>query len=136
MIEEFNKFLHAALPYSGLITFALGLFFGNKYAIGRDRRKEFNAATDGVRYKLREQLKSIAQGRFPADKICITAAEKSSIVDVLTKKRSISFDAAWERYSMAQESCGERDEWGKFTFHDSAPLKKEITHLLSFINRK
>jgi hypothetical protein len=40
-----------------LLTFFIGLFVGNRFAIGRDKRKEFNQATSPIYYKLKDFLK-------------------------------------------------------------------------------
>jgi hypothetical protein len=45
-----------------LVTFVLGLVVGNKQAIGRDKRKEFNEISKAAFVGLNKQLKSIALG--------------------------------------------------------------------------
>lgn len=39
----------------GILLFLCGLFFGNRLALGRDKRKEFNEVATPIYEKLREQ---------------------------------------------------------------------------------
>lgn len=51
----------------GFITFLLGLLIGNRLAIGRDKRKEFNAGTEAIYIKLLNQIKEINIGYLSAE---------------------------------------------------------------------
>ena len=51
---------HSALL--SVVTFLIGLIVGNKQAIGRDRRKEFNEVSENAFVMLNKQLALIAAG--------------------------------------------------------------------------
>lgn len=136
MIEKFNEFLHAALPYSGLITFALGLFFGNKYALGRDKRKEFNDIAVPLRVGLLKQIDSIKSGGYIDPKI---GRDKIlHLSDMLSKRKSDKLIEAYDLYCDAISWNGlcEVNEWGVVTIKDTSKALNASEKLLLNITRK
>lgn len=61
-LEEALAFAKDYPALVGLVTFFLGLAIGNKQAIGRDRRKEFNEVSQEAFVALSKQLKAIEAG--------------------------------------------------------------------------
>ena len=57
-IQDFNETV-------SLLTFCLGALFGNRLAIARDRRKEFNAAAGPIRKYLLAEINGGALGGRP-----------------------------------------------------------------------
>lgn len=62
---SFENALHFAKEYPAvlaLVTFVIGLYVGNKQAIGRDKRKEFNDLSENAFIVLNKQLESLKHG--------------------------------------------------------------------------
>lgn len=136
MFEKFNEFLHAALPYSGLITFALGLFFGNKYALGRDKRKEFNDIAVPLRGSLLKQIDSIKSGGYIDPKI---GRDKIlHLADMLSKRKAIKLVEAYDSYrdAISWDGLCEVNEWGKVIIKDTSKALVTSEQLLLNITRK
>ncbi|WGM00035.1 hypothetical protein [Arsenophonus nasoniae] len=47
-MNDLIKILQLYSPLISLLTFFLGLYIGNKHAIGRDKRQEFNARAEPI----------------------------------------------------------------------------------------
>ncbi|MGO4744014.1 hypothetical protein [Serratia quinivorans] len=136
MIESFKEFLHAALPFSGLVTFALGLYFGNKYAIGRDKRKEFNDIAVPLRVGLIKQIDSIKSGGYLDPKI---GRDKIlHLSDMLNKRKAKELMKAYELYcdAISWEGLCAVNEWGKVTIKDTSKALSTSELLLQNISRK
>lgn len=58
MIDDVSDFFDKYQSVISLLCFFIGLFAGDKLAIGRDKRKEFIAITTGIRLKLERNIQS------------------------------------------------------------------------------
>ncbi|WP_396623042.1 hypothetical protein [Marinobacter sp. W-8] len=81
---------------SGLVTGLIGLVAGNQMALGRDRRKEFNEATEPLRDKLRGHIQSLER------RVVVSALPEndlSVIVRKLGERRSAAIVTHFNRYT-------------------------------------
>jgi hypothetical protein len=121
-------------PLFSIVTLLLGFLIGNHLAIGRDRRKEFNAAADvmdGILTKERDILN-------PSSTIDFYAFRR-----VLNKSELSSFDKCLEKYEEAKKDAvinySKPDgiiTGGSAYYQDPTPIMAEINKLLKFTKRK
>ena len=95
---------------SGILGVCIGLFFGHRLALGRDKRKEFNEATTGLRCKLQSHIGSLERGVVNGH---VTATEVSKVVGLIGESRSDKIVRSFNRYQVTLEKCAGRvDEFG------------------------
>jgi len=81
---------------SGILGVCVGLFFGHRLALGRDKRKEFNEATEPLRDKLRGHIQSLER------RVVVSALPEndlSAIVRKLGERRSAVIITYFNRYT-------------------------------------
>lgn len=117
------------------ICFVLGAYIGHRFSLGRDRRKEFNAAADVVRGKLRIQKSIIGGGGTPSFKSNVTSSEYNALLDVTTNRRKRSLHDAWQKYQQSQEGA---DDFMGGVFHEVSPQISlgAVEGLMPFADRK
>jgi len=117
---------------SSLATGLIGLFVGNWLAIGRDKRKEFNAIAERITIVLlnaREQL--YPDAKWP-DKIDIHFFREA-----LPFWRRRRFDAALCTYKQAHgDDNTTEDEYGDISYKDTKLVAHCIDRLLKFTRKK
>lgn len=69
MIEDLLNIIKANPISYGAVSFLTGLLIGNRLAIGRDKRKEFNEAACPIREVLLQQLHGLPRRRYIPDAI-------------------------------------------------------------------
>lgn len=118
----------------GLATFVIGLYFGNKQAIGRDRRKEFNEISKDPFIALNKQIEQLRVG-LPGQ--CVS--------DFLLIYNHVHFYKRWlfrrhiERYEKAQQNLSTfHVETGTVTFNQEklAQLRSSAKALLCYLSRR
>src|SRR5208337_1488032 len=91
---------------SGILGIFVGGFIGNRLALGRDKRKEFNEISDDLFKRLEQQQKIVKKGLFPND---ANALDEVSFID-LTRRVSCykkkKLNKAVELYIKAKQDCG------------------------------
>ena len=112
-----------------LIAFLAGLFLGNRLAIDRDKRREWNDLIEPVRVML-----------FTEREIISPMSERISgymlfkIRERLPGRKRRPFDLAVQQY---QESASENNiaqlSWGVMTYRDEQAVIHAIESLLSFL---
>lgn len=85
------------MEYISLITFLLGLLIGNRLAIGRDRRKEFNEFT----YPLYRKIISFLDGNSHVELPEIETLER--VVDYLPYRKTRSYNSHIHRLKTEME---------------------------------
>lgn len=118
----------------GLATFFIGLYLGNKQAIGRDRRKEFNEISKEVFIELNKQIEQLSVG-LPGQ--CVN--------DFLLIYNYVPFYKRWlfrryiESYKNAQQGLSTYHvENGSVTFNQEkmAQLSSSTKALLCYLKRR
>ena len=107
------------------------------YAIKGERRKEFNAVSDPIRQKLREQLRLIEQGYNPRQSsTVIDDREFDLFIDISSFRTREKLKQLVVDYHEAVQNCGSADEYGKFTFTDADTVRQKISSIMQFTGRK
>lgn len=118
-----------AVPASGYLSY--------RYAIKGEKRKEFNSIADNLRAKIRDQIRLIDDGYYPASgKLEISDCEIDSLCDVSDKKSRDVIPRYWSAYKLALKESGNFNEFGEFDFHNPALVRKSLQTLLPFTDRK
>ncbi|MGP0820059.1 hypothetical protein ACJ8PU_09015 [Serratia sp. CY81489] len=118
-----------AVPASGYLSY--------HYAIKGERRKEFNAVSDPIRQKLREQLRLIEQGYNPRqNNTVIDDCEFDLFIDISSYRVRDKLKRLVKDYHEAMQSCGVTNEYGNFTFSDASTLREKIADIMIFTKRK
>lgn len=118
----------------GLTTFFIGLYFGNKQAIGRDRRKEFNEISKDVFVTLNKQIEQIKHG-LPGE--CVS--DFLLICNYVPFYKRGLFFRHTERYKNAQRGLSTYHmENGSVTFNQEkmAQLGSSAKALLCYLKRR
>lgn len=117
-----------AVPASGYLSY--------RYAVMGERRKEFNAAADVIRAKLREQVRMINDGHFPAGNTVISDQEFESFVDVHSKNKRSRLKYLWLEYQATLDECAYRDSDGFFCFLCPDKLLEIVLKILPATERR
>lgn len=114
----------------GLLTFFLGLLLGNWLAIGRDKRKEFNAAVAPIREWLLKQNETITDASPPSN------LELDTLMSCLGWWRRRKFWKAYTEQSAARSRSVSRDLYGTPTFSEEDAIANQIRKCLVYARRR
>jgi hypothetical protein len=115
----------------GVFTFLLGLFLGNRLALGRELRTEFNIAAVPVRSWLLNELKQPANpSRWPE------AIELDAFTSYLPWWRRRAFTRACNGLSEAQQTAMVQGPEGDISYPDISKIEYYLAGLLPYTSRK
>ncbi|MFT6692670.1 MAG: hypothetical protein ACJAXH_003210 [Colwellia sp.] len=101
-----------AIPF---LTLFIGVFIGNRFALGRDKHKESNNAIHHLREQLIHQIDSLSDQSYDDG---INEKEIVKLVSLLGDKESSKIISAYKKYSDARmEAVTKKDEYGQFTIN-------------------
>lgn len=115
----------------GIITFCLGVIFGHRLTLWRDRRKEFNDIAMPIRAALlkeRERPSPMVSG--------LSAVDADALAGVLPFWSRRRFRKHWEGYRDAKHNSVERDSVGGCYFANTEQIVEHIDRVLSFTRRR
>lgn len=116
---------------SSLLTGLIGLFVGNRLAIGRDRRKEFNAVAERIGFtllKLKEQPSPCANWPDEADMFLLRT--------MLPAWHRCRFDDALNEFKRVHHQNSQQDAIGSSIYENIAPIVNALEQLMTFVKRK
>ena len=118
---------------SSLATGLIGLLVGNRLAIGRDKRKEFNALAERITIVLLNARRSLSPDAEWPDEVNIHFFREA-----LPFWRRRRFDAALCRYNQAHsdDNTTTEDEYGDISYKDTNLVAHCIDRLLKFTRKK
>lgn len=117
-----------AVPASGYLSY--------RYAIKGEKRKEFNAVADIIRAKIRDQIRNVNDGYYPANgKHGISDSEIESLCDVSRPASRNIIHQHWATYKTALKESGSTNEFGEYDFHNPDPVRQSLLILLTFTDR-
>ena len=119
----------SAVPASGFLSY--------RFAIKWDKRKEFNAVSDGLRTKIRSQIRLLEDGYYPASgKHEISDTEMDSLIDLSCAKAKPLISQQWKTYKKALEDGFIFDEYGDYDSHNAENIQSALQKLLTFTERR
>jgi hypothetical protein len=111
------------------LTFLIGLWVGNRLAIGRDKRREVNASIQPIREMLVQEIeRPPLRHEFPS------APQIDAVAQRLGRFERNRFLVSVERYKTARsdrKSQYRQDEVGKLFYEPTEELKTAIDRLLN-----
>ena len=114
-----------------LLGALIGTFLGHRFSLGRDRRKEYNHATQPMRDLVTEYVVNpTPQSKFPE------FSEVARTADHLPKRKRKAFADAWDHLHEAKKKAEQRDGYGGVWFDDVSEIQKCAQQILRFIKRK
>ena len=119
---------HVGTLLFGFACTLFGYFVGNRLAIGRDKRREFNALIDPVRSSLIGERSHPGGFKTPSD---ITFLKISESLPFWKRRR---FDRAVKAYKNSKGSENkEKDGMGGFSWIDESIIVHAVDNLLSYL---
>lgn len=118
-----------AVPASGYLSY--------RFAVKGEKRKEFNAVSDAIRLKLREQKRLIVQGIYPgAHGLTVSESEIDNLIDVSQARFKNSILLSWQKYRDAVTNYGKQNEYGDFQLLNPEQALAKIEKLLIYVNKQ
>jgi len=119
-------------PFFGLVWGLIGFLIGNRFALDRDKRKEFNNLIEPLRHDL------IGVKNHPNSKIqgswMITVALIREKLPIWKRK---GFDKAIKNYNKSRSDENmERDNMGGFTYKDTTRIVDAANEFLRYLKPK
>ena len=114
-----------------LLTFLVGLFVGNRLAIDRDKRKEFNEAAQPIRDWLLNEVAQPSPYRHLPNVVQI-----DTFVSYLPFWKRRSFRKAYTRQDCARQDVMEKDSMGSVFYKDDSYLKECLNALLPYTEKR
>lgn len=130
MWELFQKIIEN--PAFGLVWGLIGFFIGNRFAIDRDRRKEFNSLIDPLRHDL------LGVRNCPSSSIKGTWMIAFTLIrEKLPFWKRKGFDRAVENYKKSKSDENRiPDGMGGFNYRDTASIVHAANSLLKYLKPK
>lgn len=130
-LEHIQPLIRDNTELFGLLTFLIGLGFGHWFALGRDKRREFNDASLPIReWILREIDGPNPSARRP------TSIELDTFVQCLSILDKRSFCKAYRGQQKAREQATEVDSIGQPFYKDDKPIVAHLRRCLRYTNRR
>jgi hypothetical protein len=114
-----------------LLTFFVGLFVGNRLAIGRDKRKEFNEAAQPIRAWL---LKEVGQPSPYSPRP--NSIQIDAFASYLQFWKRYRFLESYKRQDCARQDAMEQDSIGSVFYRDDKYIKECLNALLRYTKRR
>lgn len=126
--------INANGSFLALLTFLLGLLFGHRFALGREKRKEWNDAVERMRIPLLKALNHPAHIGLDAG----TVDALRQVAEAMLPKRGLirRIDLHLARHREISRDY-QRDDAGGIVYTDcqNAAMKTEIESLLKLLRR-
>ncbi|WP_102795131.1 hypothetical protein [Bowmanella denitrificans] len=120
---------------AGIVGILIGGLVGNRLAIGRDRRKEYNEIADALHERLENQALTAQKGQFPNDANSLDNASFIPLRRKLSNRQNRKLDAAIEDYASSKQQCG-YIETGLYQFNKPEILIAAIRKLQCFVKQR
>ena len=95
--------INYAIPF---LTLFIGILIGNRLALGRDKRREFNQVSDQLFEKLEVQKISLLSGNFPSSANETDELAFISMRRLLPFYKTTEFEKSVQNYIQAKHECG------------------------------
>lgn len=117
---------------AGIVGILIGGLVGNRLAMGRDRRKEYNEIANELYERLENQALIAKNGHFPNDANGLDNASFIAWRRKLSDRQNKRLDIAIKEYAAAKQQCG-FFETGFYQFNKAEILIEAIRKLQTFV---
>jgi hypothetical protein len=121
---------------TGLLGTLVGLFFGNRLALGREKRKEFNEVALPIFENLENQRISAKNGSFPNSANSFGESSFVLLKQHMSSSASKDLVSSLGKYDQAKNDCGTYDLNGNYLFDKPFELIVAIEELQNYVRRK
>jgi hypothetical protein len=125
-----NEIISENVGLVSLLTFFLGLGLGNRLAIGRDRRKEFNEAAKPIRAWLLSEVNTPSPYSEPP-----SDSDIDHFAHCLPMWKKGCFVRKWENLKKLR-SNSKSDLYGQITYGNQDGIREIVKSCLAFTNRR
>ncbi|WKE65507.1 hypothetical protein PVT67_17850 [Gallaecimonas kandeliae] len=122
--------------FTGLLGTLIGLFFGNRLALGREKRKEFNEIALPIFEVLEKQRISAKSGSFPNSANSFGENSLIGLKQHISSSKYKRLDISLANYVQAKKSCGTFNSVGDYDFNKPDVLISAIEDLQKYVRRK
>lgn len=126
-----NELLKEYAAVNSLLTFLIGLIIGNRLAINRDRRKEFNDSVQPIRSWLLLELNDPSPYRKVPSKI-----EVDNFVHYLPLWKRRKFEVYLTELKKVREENSYQDDYGQVFYQNEEDIKRIVDKCLSYTKKK
>jgi len=126
-----NELLKEYAAVISLLTFLIGLIMGNRLAISRDRRKEFNNFVEPIRTWLLFELEDPSPYRKAPSKI-----EMDNFVHYLPFWKSKKFKVYLTELEKVREQNSYKDNYGQVFYRNEEDIKIIVGKCLAYTKKK
>ena len=103
---------------SGILGVLVGGFIGHRFALGRDKRKEFNDCIFPLREKLLHQIDRLSDRLDVYDDYGIDDKEITKLIAVLGESKTKQIYVAHKEYSEARNKACVKSAYGQITINE------------------
>jgi hypothetical protein len=126
-----NELLKEYAAVISLLTFLLGLIIGNRLALNRDRRKEFNDFVQPIRSWLLFELEDPSPYRKAPSKI-----EIDNFLHYLPICKKRKFQVYLTKLEKTREQNSYVDDFGQVFYRNEEDIKTIVEKCLSYTKKK
>lgn len=131
LLEQIQQTISSNTELISLLTFFIGLFVGNRFALGRDKRKEFNYAVIPIRAWLISELDEPS----PYTK-APTAIELDIFVSYLDIWSRRGFRTAYENQAKERKEQEYIDTYGQVVYRNNKFIINYVRKCLTYTKQK
>jgi len=126
-----NELLKEYAAVVSLLTFLFGLIIGNRLAISRDRRREFNSFVQPIRSWLLSELEEPSRNRKTPSKI-----EMDNFIHCLTIRKRKKFQTYLTEFGKIKEKNSCVNEVGQVFYQNKEEIKTIVKKCIYYAEKK
>ena len=120
---------------SATLGVLVGGLIGHRFALFRDKRKEFNQISEPIFVELENQLLAVNQGSYPICSSILSDQELITFKRFLSSKEKSKFNSDLSKYRGVRKSSKSQKDFVE-NFHSPEKLALAIVELQKYLKRR